>query len=296
MDWTIIARFFFVILVSACGSATPMPSEPASAPASTAPAEPPPPVMHTVSIAAAFPEATRTASGLGPDGSVYCRQTYFAAPPEDERHCIADGHGITARVLHGIDANAEPHVWLEAPLEIRRIRDCGNDETRIRRPRASLLSQLAPELASARPEVEVDLRSVQFASCPDASLKLRFEDSVELQARGSILRLVPSEGSSTVALLRDRDTIKEWVFPHDAAGLGLELEVLCNETFVIVAGGLATRALGTATTYETTLACVPSATGRASEWQSFERVRIDVRDGSVTPIVIDAPRYSPSTR
>lgn len=294
MDRTIITRGFFLILMAACGSATPMPSEPA--PVSTTPAEPPPPVMHTVSIAAAFPEATRTASGLGPDGSVYCRQTYFAAPPEDERHCIADGHGITARVLHGIDANAEPHVWLEAPLEIRRIRDCGNDETRVRRPRARLLSQLAPELASARPEVEVDLRSVQFASCPDASVKLRFAESVELQARGSVLRLVPSRDSSTVALLRGADIIKEWHFPDDTTGLGLELEVLCNETFVIIAGGLATRAPGTATTYETSLACVPSATARAPEWQSFERVRIDVRDGSVTPIVIEAPRFAPSVR
>jgi hypothetical protein len=255
--------------------------------------------MHTVSLAAAFPEATRTASGLAPDGSVFCRQTYFASPPEDERHCIANGHGITARVLHGIDASGQPRVWLEAPLEIRRIRDCGNDEQLVRRPRSSQLAQLAPELASARPEVEVDLRSVQFASCPDASLKLRFADDVELQVRGSVLRLVSPNGSTTVALVRGQDSIKEWVIPESAAGesnLGLELEVLCNETFVVAAGGLATRAPGTATTYETTLACVPASTGRASEWQSFERVRIDVRDGSVTPLVIEAPLFSPSAR
>lgn len=294
MDRTMISYFLLATFASACGSATPVPSEPEPDVVSTTPTAPPPPVMHTVSLAAAFPEATRTASGLAPDGSIFCRQTYFASPPEDERHCIADGHGITARVLHGIDTNGQSRVWLEAPLEIRRIRDCGNDERVVRRPRSSQLAQLAPDLASARPEVEVDLRSVQFASCPDAGLKLRFAEDVELQVRGSVLRLVPSEGVATIALVRGQDSIKEWVFPEDTAGLGLELEVLCNETFVVVAGGLATRAIGTATTYETTLACVPASTGRASEWQSFERVRIDVRDGSVTPIVIEAPHFSPS--
>ena len=250
---------------------------------------PPAPRVHTVVLSAVLP-ATRTASGLGPDGTLYCRQTYFATPPSDEHACVADGYGITAPVLHAVDSTGATRMYLEAPLSIVRIDDCGNGEHAVRRPPASLVQRLAPELAEAARVETIDLRAVQFASCPLTDLALRVPDGVELTARGAVLRLHAS-GASEVELVVAGETRHTW-----SLGEGdLELEVLCNERFAVIASGVVgADEEERATTRETTLACAPSATTRV--WRAFERLRIDREQGTVTPIEIAAPTFSTALR
>ena len=78
MDRSLIAA---ALIVAGCGGAPP--PQPAPAPEPVVEAAPPPPRVHTVVLSAALPQATRTNGGLAPDGTLYCRQTYFATPPSD---------------------------------------------------------------------------------------------------------------------------------------------------------------------------------------------------------------------
>ncbi|AKF07614.1 hypothetical protein DB32_004763 [Sandaracinus amylolyticus] len=274
-------------MVMGCGGAPPPP--PAPAPEPVVERAPPPPRVHTIVLSAALPRATRTNSGLAPDGTLYCRQTYFATPPSDERACVADGYGITAPVMHAIDPTGAALRYVDGPLSIVRIDDCGNGERPVRRPPASLVRRLAPELAAAPRSETIDLRAVQFASCPLADLALRVPDGVELTARGAVLRMHASEPAD-IELAVAGETRHAWSL--DAAG-DLELEVLCNERFVVVAAGIvADDEASRATTREQTLACTPTV--RA--WRSFERIRIDRERGVVTPVEIVAPTFSTALR
>lgn len=278
------------VVIAACGGAPPAPAEPTTAPP-IAEREPPPPAVHTVALAASLPQATRSASGLAPDGTLVCRQTYIASPPEDDAHCVADGYGLTARVMHVIDPAGAQRDHLESPLEVRRIADCGNEETLLRRVPRALLAQLAPALAAAPAASEVDLREVQMASCPGADLALRFPDGVSIEARGAVLRL-ETDRDATIELARGDEVLRSWVLPAPFADEdprpGLELEMLCSDAFLIVAGGVVAGE-ERATTHEDTLACAPTATPRAADWRSFERVRIDRRTGAVTELAIRPP-------
>jgi hypothetical protein len=235
-----------------------------------------------------MPEPAPTRSALTADGRFVCRDVLTASPPENERHCLADGHGITARVLFVIGRDGEQRTYLDAPVEVRRIRDCGNDERWIRRPPRSLLGRLVPELATAPPSRTADLTGAAFVSCAAPDVIVEIPHDAELVHAGSLLRVRAPSGGRVRLIARDREAAS-WNLDTHACAAELALEVLCAADTIVVSGGPLGCDPGASVT-TTNLPCIPEVTPIGPAFASFERIVIDTTTGTSVPIAITPPR------
>jgi hypothetical protein len=273
-----------------CGSAPPPPVAEPTEPARE-PAPPPPPSSHRVALSVITPEPATTRGALAADGSFFCRDVWSASPPEDERHCLADGHGITAHVLIAIGGDGAQRNYLERPIEVRRIENCGNRERRIRRPPRALLTRVAPDLADAPPASEADLQGAAFISCVAPDVLLEIPHGAEIVHAGSLLRVRAPTGGAVRVLARDREAA---AFDLDASACAAELalEILCAGDAVVIAGGPIGCDPGAAIT-TTNLPCVPEATPIGPSFVTFQRILVNTATGVSVPISITPPRLVP---
>jgi hypothetical protein len=302
-----IAAGCVALWIAGCGGAPAPRAEPAPVAAPAPAAEPAsPPRPHRIAVRTFLPVAP-TAAGLDSLGTWMCRQTWYAAPAEDAAHCVGEGLGIAAAVLHTIDPEGAVSTYLERPVELRRLRDCGNFEERVRRPTRALLERAAPDLASAEASSAVLADRAHFASCETTALDILVDGEIAVAQRGSIARLEAASGEPTIRLVRGDSEIARWTLDAIDAGacaddagthVALALEALCagDVTVITAASTIPPSACADRSTVSQleSLPCAPDPS--VHRFRELARWRIDTASGEVTPLPIAQLRFDPAAR
>jgi hypothetical protein len=292
-----VRRIAVLALLAGCGSAAPSPAggaggavAPPPAPPPSVGAEPAAARPHRVALSVIAPEPAATHGAIAPDGTFWCRDTWTVSPPADEQRCLADGTGITARALLAVGPDGAQRAWLDAPIELRRISQCGNAEAPVRRPTRAQLERAAPDLAGAPPASGADLAGASFVSCAAPDLALEVPHDAELAHEGSLLRVRAPTGGH-VHLSGASGRIASWTLSSDACRADLALEILCTGERVVVSGGpIACDGPGLAIT-TTSLPCTPESSPVGPAFASFARIAIDGAGTAPRAIAIAAPRF-----
>ncbi len=303
-----------VLLVHACGGA----SGP-SAPVAAAPDVAAPPPWTDLALPDLVPDVAPVPESGGGwvdvDGRFRCVQVYAVEPEEDGPGCVADGYSVTTAVAFTFEPQATAATMsLVEPLALGEVRDCGERRRPVARPRARTLRAVAPDLAET-PAAAPEASAPGLPACADDRLVFRVASNVRHELQGTIHHFEAEGGTGTVALrLEDADLAQWTIGPGeipDVCGAGatvetewlLDVELVCEaDTAVVTADTW--RRYENPPCYERgvfppldapEVPCDPAILPPEGFVRGeFLRLRVNLADGSTTPLVVATPRFDPT--
>jgi hypothetical protein len=301
---------------TACGGSSSGPSVPRTSDLDAAEAPPP---WSDLALPDLVPEtAPAPASGggwLDVDGRFRCVQVYTVEPEEDEPGCLADGFSVATTVAFTFEPQAMVATMaLVEPLRIAEVRHCGERTRPVARPRARTLHSVAPDLAEA-PAAAEDASAPGLPPCADDRLVFHFAPNVRHELQGTIHGFAADGGIGAVVLRRGDTDLAQWtVGPGeipDACNAGatvetewfLDVEIVCEgDTAVVTADTW--RRYENPPCYERgvfpavdapDVPCDPAILPPEGFVRGeFLRLRVDLADGSATPLTVATPRFDPT--